>query len=119
VSPQKESHRNESNKNETRDPSAPSFDTWWTIYPLKKAKGAARKAFAAALKKTTVDELIAGAERYRDDPTRKPGFTAYPATWLTGERWDDEQADAAPAGVAYATDPSLSDASARGGSQWA
>lgn len=71
-------------------PPLDGFDAWWAVYPRKTAKDAARKAYRAALKRATVEELLAGAERYRDDPHRTPQFTAYPATWLNGGRWGDE-----------------------------
>lgn len=70
------------------------FDRWWKAYPKKVAKPAAAKAFPAALKKAgSVELLIAAAERYANDPTRKPDYTANPATWLKDERWTDEPAE--------------------------
>lgn len=65
------------------------FDSFWSVYPRKEAKGAARKAFAKAIKRTTIDELIRGAEQYRDDPNREPKFTVQAPRWLNEERWDD------------------------------
>ena len=73
-----------------------SFDAWWFAYPHKVGKDEARRAYAKALKRSTAPELLAGAERYRDDPTRDPGYTANPATWLNQGRWQDE-APARPA----------------------
>lgn len=66
------------------------FQRFWSIYPRKAGKGAARQAWSKAIGKATVDEICLGAERYRDDPNRSPQFTAHPATWLNNERWDDE-----------------------------
>ena len=66
------------------------FAQWWEVYPRHVAKDAARRAYAKAVKRATPQELLAGAERYRDDPTREPAFTAYPATWLNAGRWADE-----------------------------
>lgn len=76
--------------------SPPPFDRFYAVYPKHVGKEDARKAFAKALKKATAETIIAGAERYRDDPTRKPEFTAHPATWLNAGRWDDEYMVAAP-----------------------
>ncbi|WNO25795.1 hypothetical protein SEA_GOIB_53 [Gordonia phage Goib] len=76
----------------TTDPDG--FAEWWAAYPKKADKGHARKAYGKALGLTTVDELIAGAKRYRDDPKREPKFTKNPATWLNGECWADESATA-------------------------
>lgn len=69
----------------------PSFAEWYGIYPLHKAPGAARKAFNAAVKKVdNVQILIDAAKKYRDEPSVRRGFAAYPATWLNQERWLDE-----------------------------
>lgn len=72
------------------------FAQFWTTYPSKKAKPAAYKAWLAALKKGHPAERITeAAARYRDDPKRKPDFTAHPATWLNQERYlDDPQTPA-------------------------
>lgn len=68
------------------------FARFWELYPRKVAKGAARTAWAAALRrgKARPEEIIAGAERYAADPNRDPAYTAHPATWLNAERWGDE-----------------------------
>lgn len=69
--------------------SAHSFDEWWENYPMKKDKGRARTAWKTALKKTSVEVLIAAAIAYRDDPNRNPAFTKYPASWLNAEAWEN------------------------------
>jgi len=67
------------------------FDEFWRSYPRKVAKGAARKAFAAALKKTDAATLIAGAARYGGATAQtEPRFIKHPASWLNGECWNDE-----------------------------
>lgn len=69
----------------------PDFAAFWDAYPRKVAKGAARRAWRAALaKRADPKAVITGAERYRDDPRRMSAdisYTAHPATWLNGERW--------------------------------
>lgn len=68
------------------------FARWWEQYPRKKAKGAARRAFDKALKKATVQELMAGAMRYSAERAgQDQKFTAHPATWLNNECWNDQQ----------------------------
>ena len=67
-----------------------AFDEFWQAYPRKQDKGSARKAWTKAIKAADVAEIIAGAERYRDDPNRDPGFTKLPATWLNAEAWDND-----------------------------
>lgn len=69
----------------------PDFNKWWAVYPNKAAKGAARVAWVKARKKVSAEDLIAAAEAFRDDPRRKPDFTAHPATWLNQERWSDQR----------------------------
>lgn len=77
----------------------PDFAEWYGIYPLHKAPGAARKAFNAAVKKADPKTLIDAAKLYRDDPSVRRGFAAYPATWLNQERWLDEDAPLADTGT--------------------
>jgi hypothetical protein len=68
-----------------------AFDRFWEVYPRKAGKGQARKAWAKALAAAGGPEVvIAGAERYRDDPNRVIEFTAHASTWLNGERWADD-----------------------------
>ena len=67
------------------------FDDFWTIYPRKVGKGAARKAWKTALKKAPKETILDGLATYQ--ATRRgedPSYTAHPATWLNAERWDDE-----------------------------
>ena len=65
------------------------FNEWWSYFPRKEGKGAARKEFDKALKKVDLDVLVEAAENYRNDPNREPKFTVQPARWLREERWDD------------------------------
>jgi uncharacterized protein YdaU (DUF1376 family) len=66
-----------------------SFEDFWKTYPLRVGKGSAMKAWVKAIKKTTPEIIIEGADRYGKDPNRDPAFTAHPATWLNGDRWLD------------------------------
>ena len=66
------------------------FEQFWTAYPRREAKGAARKAWDKAITRATPETITAGATRYRDQPGRDPQFTAHPATWLNADRWTDE-----------------------------
>lgn len=76
-----------------RRPSAeadPLFDEFWSTYPRREAKGAARKAWDKATTRAATADILAGATRYRDQPGRDPRYTAHPATWLNADRWSDE-----------------------------
>lgn len=66
------------------------FNQFWAIYPRKENKQSARRAFKQALKAETLETIIAGALRYRDDPNRDPMFTKHAATWLNNQCWNDD-----------------------------
>lgn len=70
------------------------FQAFYDAYPKHVAIGAARKAYAAALKKGATPEImLAGAQRYALARAREdPQFTKNPATWLNAESWTDEAA---------------------------
>jgi len=69
------------------------FDEFWTVYPRKKAKEAARKAYLAALKRGAGhEEILDGAVAYRDEcerERREERFVAHASTWLNQGRWKD------------------------------
>lgn len=72
----------------------PDFVRFWDVYPRKVGKGEARKVWAK-LGKSGVDsrEVIAGAERYRDDVARRrlgQEYIKHPGPWLNAERWTDQ-----------------------------
>ena len=93
------SNSNSNSKSSSKE--AALFERFYSSYPLHKERGAAEKAFTKALGRAEAEEIIAGAERYRDDPTRDPKFTKHPATWLNRDCWKDEVTPAAPTRRAY------------------
>lgn len=68
----------------------PDFAKFWSVYPRRVEKDRARKAWAKAVRRAAVGDVIAGAKRYRDDPNRSARFTKHPATWLNAGCWTDE-----------------------------
>jgi hypothetical protein len=68
------------------------FNEFWNEYPRKVDRGKALKAFKSALKRAKFEDILAGAIAYRNDPTRKPEFTKYPATWLNADAWENAAA---------------------------
>ena len=67
------------------------FELFWSKVPRKVAKGGARKAFKAALKKASLDQITRGMEGYAKSVKGKdPQYIAHPSTWLNQERWADE-----------------------------
>lgn len=74
---------------------APGFDAFWQAYPRKVGKGAARKAWGAAIKRAPPDEIIAGLEKqlaWFAQQYHGPGedYRPHAATWLRADRWGDE-----------------------------
>ena len=47
------------------------------------------RAFEKAIRRVSLETLLDGAKRYRDDPNRDDGFTKNPATWLNADAWDN------------------------------
>lgn len=71
----------------------PHFAAFWSTYPRRDAKGAAREAWTRAVAKAGDPNLvIQGAARYRDWNGREDRYTKMPATWLNQECWNDELA---------------------------
>jgi hypothetical protein len=68
----------------------PRFDDFWASYPRRRDRRKAEKAFANALKRADADTIIAGADRYTNDPNRSEQFTKYAEGWLNGDGWLDE-----------------------------
>jgi DNA-binding Lrp family transcriptional regulator len=67
------------------------FDIFWVEYPKKTDKGAARKAFTTALKKTDLETLIQSAKEYAQSTAQTEiKFIKNPATWLNAEAWANE-----------------------------
>ncbi len=82
---------------------AESFERFWREYPRKIGKGAARRAWAAALRIADEQTITAALQRQLKarlypDPT----YTPYPSTWLNQERWEDEIETRPPADEAAA-----------------
>lgn len=74
----------------------PQFEAWYALYPRKSGKGAARKAFKSALKKTDLETLARGRDLYvakiKADGTESR-YVKHPSSWLNGECWDDDYGD--------------------------
>lgn len=66
------------------------FNEFWRIYPKRVAKKSAQRAWAK-IKDPDLERIVKGIENWMttqqwQDPERIP----YPATFLNGERWEDE-----------------------------
>ncbi|WP_405848072.1 helix-turn-helix domain-containing protein [Streptomyces niveus] len=75
-----------------------AFGAFWLVYPKKKAREEAKKAWIAAIGRGAEPQHIVDAatgyakERAGEDPK----FTKYPATWLNKGCYDDEPEPAGP-----------------------
>lgn len=109
----REEEKREDKTPEARAPARPrdlytkEFKAFWSVYPRKKAKGAAGKAWDKA-KRTPdwpgLDAIIEAVERQRQSPDWEKDagqYIPHPSTWLNGRCWEDEvstQSALAPAG---------------------
>lgn len=72
--------------------SAPGFDRFWSTYPRKVGKGAARNRWTRMSegdRKAALDAAELHAERWRRERT-EVRFIPHPATWLGQQRWLDD-----------------------------
>jgi hypothetical protein len=70
--------------------SADNFAIFWAVYPRRRDKRKAAKAYTAALKRADPDTILQGARRYAEDPNRDDRYTKYAEGWLNGDGWLDE-----------------------------
>ena len=97
------------------------FDTWYTAYPNKVGRKRAEQAFAKIdWRKVDFDAVMAALENHKqsDQWTKDGGkFIPHPATWLNGERWNDELKPARTGSVSepqgYSSDPDEAEAQLR------
>lgn len=73
------------------------FDEFWSAYPKKKAKEAAKKAWVKlkpdeTLGKTIISAVL-GSANTTDWKKENGKYIPYPATYLNGKRWEDERND--------------------------
>lgn len=78
-------------KSKRADEYTAAFEAWWVLYPRKKDKFAAFRAFQAALKKTTVDVLMAAVRSYAAEVAgRADEHIKLGGTWLSKRCWEDD-----------------------------
>jgi len=76
-------------KNKLEKTSVSPFNQFWDVYPKRADKPAAVRAFEKAIRRVSLEVILDGAKRYRDDPNRDDGYTKNPATWLNADAWDN------------------------------
>ena len=97
----KSDNQTKASMNESQEPNTSSsvddgFDLFWSHYPRKVGKGAARKAWKTAIKKADIVLLQESALLYRLTCPKDPQYIAHPASWLNAERWADEPVNPEP-----------------------
>lgn len=69
------------------------FEQFYKKYPHKKAPRDAAKAFKAARKRASFEDIMAGLVKYIKHKPSDQKY-AYPASWLNADRWLDNYAEA-------------------------
>lgn len=76
---------------------AEQFEFFWSTYPRRIGKGAARKSFEKALKLATFEEIMAGLRgQLSYYSAKEQQFIPHPSTWLNQERWADDPQPSRP-----------------------
>ncbi|MGN8023011.1 hypothetical protein ACTJJ7_20090 [Phyllobacterium sp. 22229] len=70
------------------------FEAFWAKYPHKVGKRDAEKAFSQAIRRDSLDAIMAGLERYARKTDDRPWCN--PSTFLNQDRWADAPAVVAP-----------------------
>ena len=71
---------------------ASDFDTWWSAYPKKVGKQAAKTKWEALARKRALpamDELLAALDTYKQSVNVQRGFVLNASTYLHQRRWED------------------------------
>ena len=67
------------------------FEIFWSIYPRRTGKQAAKASFEKAVKSVGLDKVMDGVRALANDPNLpEEKFIPNPATWLNQGRWDDD-----------------------------
>lgn len=85
----------------TIDSNATSFERFWDVYPKKKSKESARKAWAKLkpdeqLQQTIIDAVLQAKTQDADWLKDGGQFVPHASTFLNGKRWEDEIAQKSP-----------------------
>ena len=70
---------------------SPEFETFWTAYPRKEAKGSAFKAWQKQKPPLSACLSALAWQKKSDQWTKDAGsFIPHPASWINARRWEDE-----------------------------
>ena len=86
-----------------------AFQKFWSVYPKKRNRADALKAFRSVIKSgVSLDALLSAVEAQRKTPqwTKDGGqYIPYPATWLNRGAWEDEDVVTVSSPAGYEYDP--------------
>ncbi|MDM9644487.1 hypothetical protein [Rhizobium sp. S163] len=68
----------------------PDFERFWDAYPNKTGRPSAEKAFSQAIKRASLDEIMAGVATYAAKTDDRQWCS--PVRWLSDDRWKDQPA---------------------------
>ncbi|MGM5009986.1 YdaU family protein [Rhizobium sp. 969_B3_N1_2] len=68
----------------------PDFERFWDAYPNKTGRPSAEKAFSQAVKRASLDEILAGVRIYAAKADDRQWCS--PVKWLSDDRWKDQPA---------------------------
>ena len=82
------------NKKQEQEQKQKLFDRFWSAYPRKESKPAARRAFdKIGVDETLLETMLSAIEKQKSSPqwNKDNGeYIPHPATWLNNQRWLDE-----------------------------
>lgn len=67
-----------------------SFERFWAAYPRREAKKDAKKAWGQVNAGAHLEEILNALSWQTQTDGWRRGFIPYAATYLRGERWEDE-----------------------------
>lgn len=80
----------DNNEVQEQTDSLPTFLDFWLLYPRRVAKKDAARAWMKLTPEQQIEAVTAMVEWRRIWQTKDVEYLPHPATWLNGERWEDE-----------------------------
>ena len=80
----------DNNEVQEQTDSLPTFLDFWLLYPRRVAKKDAMRAWVKLTPPQQIEAVTAMVEWRRIWQTKDVEYLPHPATWLNGERWEDE-----------------------------
>lgn len=109
VSPKKVPTKEKKETIQKKRDNAHFFEIFWNAYPKKTAKKKAREAFDRINPNQMLLDKILQAIETAKEGWDDPQFIPYPASWLNGVRWEDEEPEVKIGASDYETRKILED----------